>query len=156
MVVFDIPGSGELKIKNILLDYNGTLAVDGQPVPGIREKINEHAKVFQFHVITADTFGSVEKALDGVNCSLVTIPVKDQDKAKAEYLETLGPGTTIACGNGANDQLMLEKAALGVAVLLEEGLATRTLLASDILIRNIVDLFGYLENPGRLTACLRK
>ncbi len=156
MVVFSIPGSGDVKIKNILFDYNGTLAVDGQPVPGIREKINAYAQVFDFHVITADTFGSVEKALDGVNCKIVTIPEKDQDRAKADYLETLGPGATIACGNGANDQFMLKNAALGVAVLLEEGLATRTLLASDILIRNIMDLFGYLENPGRLTACLRK
>jgi soluble P-type ATPase len=155
MKTFDIPGSGDLIIKNILLDYNGTLAVDGRPVPGIREKINEHAPDFSFHVITADTFGSVEKALDGVNCSIVTIPEKNQDRAKAGYLDTLGPDITLACGNGANDRFMLEKAALGVAVLLEEGLATPTLLASDIVIRDIMDLFGYLENPGRLTACLR-
>ena len=156
MKIFDIPGFGALEIRHILLDYNGTLAVDGIPVPGVREKINTHAKTFRFHVITADTFGSVETALKDTDCTVVTIPAGDQARAKAEHLDRLGPGHTIACGNGANDCLMLEKAALGIAVLLDEGLATRTLAASDIMVRDIMDLFGYLENPGRLIACMRQ
>ncbi|WDP89529.1 MAG: ATPase P [Desulfobacter sp.] len=156
MIRFTIPGSGELAIRHMLFDYNGTLAVDGNPVPGIREKINAHSRDLDFHVITADTFGTVEQALQGVDCRVVTIPEADQDKAKADYLETLGPGATIACGNGANDELMLKKAALGVAVCLDEGMNTRALLASDLVIKDIMDLFGYLENPGRLVACLRK
>jgi len=153
---FAIPGVGEMTIKNILFDYNGTLAIDGDPVPGVREKINAHSVDLDFHVITADTFGTVEKALKGVDCRVVTIPERDQDRAKAEYLETLGPGATIACGNGANDEFMLKNAALGVAVLLDEGLNTRALIASDLLIKDVMDLFSYLENPGRLIACLRK
>jgi len=151
-----IPGAGEMTIKNIVFDYNGTLAVDGKLVPGVRDKINAHAKAFKFHVITADTFGTVEKALEGVDCRVTTIPEKDQDRAKADYLSTLGSSTTIACGNGANDELMLKNAAIGVAVLLDEGLNTRALVASDVLIKDIMDLFSYLENPGRLIACLRK
>lgn len=153
---FSIPGGGDMIIKNILFDYNGTLAVDGTPVPGVREKINAHAKDVRFHVITADTFGTVVKALEGVDCLVTTIAEKDQAEAKAAYLETLGPGTTIACGNGANDELMLKNAVLGVSVLLEEGLNTNALAASDILIKDILDLFAYLETPGRLIACLRK
>ena len=156
MQSIQIPGFGTLTLKHLVLDYNGTLAVDGIPVPGIREKINAHAKNFNFHVITADTFGTVERALEGVDCSLVTIPEKDQARAKARYLEKLGPDKTLACGNGANDELMLKDAALGVAVILEEGLNTRALLAADLLVREIFDLFSYLENPGRLVACLRK
>ena len=156
MMTFTIPGRGELAVEHILFDYNGTLAVDGAPVPGIREKINAHAKDISFHVITADTFGSVEKALEGVACSIITIPEKDQDRTKAQYLDKLGPEKTLACGNGANDELMLKSAALGVAVMLEEGVNVRALLAADLLIRDIADLFAYLENPGRLVACLRK
>ncbi|MDD9301143.1 MAG: ATPase P [Desulfobacter sp.] len=156
MPIFEIPGARTIEISHILLDYNGTLAVDGQPIAGVRKKIQALSSAFDFHVITADTFGSVTQALDGVNCSVVTIPDWDQARAKADYLETLGPSCTIACGNGVNDELMLKNAALGVAVLHEEGLARQSLMAADILIHHILDLFGYLEHPGRLIACLRK
>ncbi len=155
MIRFEVPGTGTLTIENILFDYNGTLAVDGIPVAGVREKINTHAGKVNFHVITADTFGTVNKALSETACRVVTIPVEDQAKAKAAYLERLGPSVTLACGNGANDELMLKNAALGVAVMLEEGVNTRALMASDLVIRDILDLFAYLEKPGRVTACLR-
>ena len=156
MVRFDIPGTGVITLENILFDYNGTLAVDGIPVPGVRQKINAHAHQINFHVITADTFGTVKEELSETDCRVVTIPHKDQDRAKAGYLAELGPSVTLACGNGANDELMLKDAALGVAVMLEEGINTCALMASDIVIKDILDLFAYLEKPGRLVACLRK
>ncbi len=152
---FEIPGGEIIEIRHILLDYNGTLAVDGSPIPGVREKINQLKDGFHFHVITADTFGSVKEALKDTACEVVTIPAGNQAQAKADYLKKLGEDVTLTCGNGVNDELMLEQAVLGVAVLQEEGLAVRTLTAADILIKDILDLFGFLENPGRLIACLR-
>lgn len=156
MKQFDIPGGNTIEIRHILLDYNGTIAIDGSPIPGVLEKIDQLKDAFHFHVITADTFGSVKTALKGTACSVVTIGNKDQARAKADYLEELGPEVTMACGNGVNDEFMLREAVLGVAVLQDEGLAVRTLMAADILIRDILDLFGFLEHPGRLIACLRR
>lgn len=156
MKVFNIPGGNTIEIRHILLDYNGTLAVDGEPIPGVREKIRQLKDDFDFHVITADTFGSVKEALKETACRVVTIEDKNQARAKADYLADLGPEVTLACGNGVNDELMLRDAALGLAVLQDEGLAVGTLMAADILIRDILDLFGFLEHPGRLIACLRR
>jgi soluble P-type ATPase len=59
-------------------------------------------------------------------------------------------------GNGANDEQMLKHAILGVAVLGTEGLATRTLIASDLLVSSVLDLFAYFERPNRLVASLRQ
>ncbi len=156
MITIEIPGASTLEIEHILLDFNGTIAIDGRLIKGVREKINQLAPDLNFHVITADTFGSVKKELEGVNCSRVVIPEKDQARAKQEYLETLGARHTIAAGNGVNDVSMLRESVLGIAVLGPEGLASQSLSASDIVIANILDLFGYLENPGRLVACLRR
>ena len=156
MKIFEIPGGETIEIRHILLDYNGTLAVDGEPIPGVREKINQLADAFHFHVITADTFGSVKEALKDTACKIVTIPDQDQAQAKADYLADLGAEYTLACGNGVNDELMLQQAVLGLAVLQAEGLAVGTLNAADILIRDILDLFGFLKHPGRLIACLRR
>lgn len=155
MIQFNIPGVGELKINHLLFDYNGTIAVDGIPVPGIKKKMNRHAKNVNIHVITADTFGTVKKALEDVDCSVVTLEGGDHRQAKANFLEELGPENTVAVGNGANDELMLKDAALGIAVLLEEGMNTKTLVASDIMVRDVADVFSYLEKPDRLVAALR-
>lgn len=155
MVKVEIPGRTVLTLCHILLDFNGTVAVDGKLISGVKEKINCCSTDITFHVITADTFGSVERELQGVQCSLVIIPQENQAEAKQQFLYKLGAGDTLAVGNGINDELMVRDAALGIAVLQEEGVATRTLLASDLVIKNILDLFGYIENPGRLVACLR-
>ena len=98
----------------------------------------------------------MEKELEGLTCSLKVIPEQEQARAKLDYLETLGKDKIIAAGNGANDEFMLREAVLGIAVLGQEGLAYKTLAASDIVVMNILDLFGYLEHPGRLVACLRR
>ena len=58
-------------------------------------------------------------------------------------------------GNGRNDQLMLEEAALGIAVILEEGAAAVTLSAADVVCTNIVSALELLDNPLRLIATLR-
>ncbi len=155
MFSVDIPGGESLEIEHILLDYNGTIAIDGKLIAGVAEKINQLADRLEFHVITADTFGTVARELAGLNCSLSVIPVKDQCQEKLALLNRLGASSTIAVGNGVNDQLMLKNSALGVAVLQDEGMATVTLLASDIVVKNILDFFAFLESPERLIACLR-
>ncbi len=43
----------------------------------------------------------------------------------------LGLEQTVCIGNGRNDRLMLKAAALGLAVILEEGIAGETIGAAD-------------------------
>ena len=156
MIQIQIPGSHALRIDHVLLDFNGTIALDGRLIAGVKEKINQHSDRLAFHVITADTFGSVQTELENVRCTLHIIPEGNQAAAKLAYLHELLPHRTIGVGNGANDEQMLRDAILGVAVLGQEGLATRTLAASDLLVSNILDLFAYFERPNRLVASLRQ
>jgi soluble P-type ATPase len=156
MIQIQIPGSHDLEIENVLLDFNGTIAVDGRLIQGVKEKINHYSDQLAFHVITADTFGSVQKQLENVKCTLHILSQGNQAAAKLAYLDGLGSRRTIGVGNGANDEQMLKHALLGVAVLGTEGLATKTLAASDILVRDILDLFAFFERPNRLAASLRQ
>ena len=59
-------------------------------------------------------------------------------------------------GNGANDAGVLKAAAIGIAVLGEEGLAVEALLAADIVTPGAVEALGLLEFPTRLIATLRR
>ena len=155
MIQLHIPGRKSLKITHVILDYNGTIGKDGQLIPGVAQAIEKFSDRLTFHVVTADTFGSVKKQLRDVNAALTIISQENQDRKKLEYLKTLGAGQTLCVGNGHNDALMLEDAGLGIAVLGDEGLAFTCLSASDLMVKNILDVFGLLEKPERLIATLR-
>jgi soluble P-type ATPase len=155
MISVQIPGYGKLTLTHLVLDFNGTLAVDGEILPGVRERLERLGKDISIHVITADTFGTVRRKLEGIPCSVDILGKDRQDEAKRQFVETLGAETTAAIGNGRNDRLMLEKAALGIAMILSEGAYTGTLQAADLVFTQITDALDTLANPMRLTAGLR-
>lgn len=154
-MIFEIPGRKTTEIKNIIFDFNGTIAVDGKLIEGVAGLINDLSPNIRFHVITADTFGSVEKELENVNCSIVKIPEENQDKNKRDFLISIGKDKTLCVGNGNNDKLMLKEAAIGIAILLEEGVCVDALFAADIACKSIEDVFAYFKTPDRLKATLR-
>jgi soluble P-type ATPase len=155
MLEIDVPGYKVLRLKYMVLDYNGTLAVDGQLVDGVRGCLGVLAKDLDIHVITADTFGKVRSGMDGIPCKVSVLPVDNQAEAKLEYVRTLGAEKTVSMGNGRNDRLMLKDSALGIAVILGEGAAAQTLSAADVVCTGIVSAMELLLNPLRLTATLR-
>lgn len=152
----NIPGGETLEIKHIVSDYNGTIALDGKLIEGLADLINELSIDIRFHVITADTFGSVERELQGVNCEIFKIEPGEQDKAKVEYVRKLGADNVAAMGNGRNDLLMLGEAALGIGIIHHEGICTETLLASKVVCKSPLDALGYFKTPKRLIATLRR
>jgi len=156
MIEVDIPGSGKLVLEHLVLDYNGTLAVDGVLVEGVADRLRVLAKKLVIHVVTADTFGSARENLNGLPCELVLLEPGSQDEAKREFVKALGPGTTAAVGNGRNDRLMLEEAALGIAVVLTEGASPGTVMAADAVCRSITSALDLLTNTKRLVATLRR
>jgi soluble P-type ATPase len=150
-----IAGYGELRLTYLVMDYNGTLAVDGRLIDGVQPLLRELSEKLVLHVLTADTFGIAEKGLAGVPCELSVLPATDQQERKLEFIKSLGAGETVAIGNGRNDRLMLRDAVLGIAVILEEGACTETLMAADVVCPSILSALELVLNPLRLTATLR-
>jgi P-type E1-E2 ATPase len=155
MIEIDIPGNKILQLEHLVLDYNGTIAFDGALIDGVKECLTELSQMLAIHVITADTFGSVKKALKDIDCKLAVIPLDHQDVAKLEYVKNLGYEKTVSMGNGKNDCLMLKASALGVAVIQREGAAFETLASADVVCTNILSALSLLSNPLRLIATLR-
>ncbi|MGD9039939.1 MAG: ATPase P [Desulfobacteraceae bacterium] len=155
MIEVTIPGYKTLHLEHLVLDYNGTLAVDGELLPGVKEALKGLSEKLQVHILTADTFGKVRSQVKGIPCELSILPLENQDTGKLDYVKALGAENTVCIGNGRNDRLMLKEAGLGIAVILEEGVATETLVAADIVCTNILSALELLTNPLRLTATLR-
>jgi P-type E1-E2 ATPase len=155
MISIDIPGFGQLGLRYLVLDYNGTLAVDGQLLPGVADDLSAIAKQIEVHVITADTFGLAQTQLKGLPVSLKIIPIENQAEAKLDFVSKLGASFTVAIGNGRNDRKMLEAAAVGIALIQREGGSAATLGSADIVCTSIRDAVTLLQNPKRMIATLR-
>lgn len=157
MIHLSIPGNADtLHLEFVVMDYNGTLAKDGDLLPGVREKLKELSALLELHIITADTFGRVQSELEGMPCKYIILPPDRQDLAKAEYVQALGPERTVCIGNGRNDCEMLKMAALGIGVIQEEGAALWALMAADVVCRSFTDAADLLLQPKRLIATLRR
>ena len=155
MLEIDIPGYKTLRLKHIVLDYNGTIACDGTLITGVRENLTTLADKLQVHVLTADTFGNVQENLEGIDCQLSVLAPDAQDIGKLNYIKALGIDYVVCVGNGRNDLLMLKEAALGIAVILQEGAAAGTVSAADIVCSDIVFALQLLQHPLRLIATMR-
>jgi len=155
MIIIEIPGYKKIVAEHLILDYNGTLAVDGILIPGLKDILNVLAEKIRIHVVTADTFGNAAAGLSGIPCTLTILAAERQQQQKARYIKHIGRHKTIAIGNGVNDALMLKKAALSIAVIQKEGSALTTLKNANIVCTNIKDALELLINPQRLIATLR-
>lgn len=155
MLHLKIPGSDTMTLEHLLLDYNGTLAVDGTLIEGVMERLEALSHHLKIHVLTADTYGSVQNQCDAPFIHVHVIGTENQDREKLAYLQQLGPKVTVAAGNGRNDALMLCEAALGVAVIQDEGASMKSVMAADLVFNSVEALLDALLQPKRLVATLR-
>ena len=155
MISIEIPGYKTLNLHHLVLDYNGTMAINGRVIEGVADRLNALALQLEVHVLTADTFGTAREALAAVACSLTILPEAAQDVAKRDAILRLGAERCVAVGNGRNDRLMLQTAALGIALLQAEGTAVAAITAADLVTPTILDALALLTRPRRLIAGLR-
>jgi len=155
MIVATIVGFGKLQLRHLVLDYNGTLALDGALRTGVSDAMRLLSQAVRIHVLTGDTFGRARKQLAGLACTLKVLAPDDQALAKRKYVAELGPDQTVCVGNGRNDRFMLADAALGIAVVQEEGAAVEALMAAKIVCPSILSALELLMQPVRLAATLR-
>jgi soluble P-type ATPase len=157
MIEVEIPRLGRLRLRHLVLDVNGTLALDGQLLPGVADRLLRLRQNLDLHLVTANTHGKqddIDRELDIKSVRLVGD--KPDAEQKLAYLMGLGKEEAVAIGNGANDALMLREARLGIAVVGPEGLAAAALQAADIVVPEINAGLDLLLNPGRLIATLRR
>ena len=156
MIELNIPGRGALQLEHLVCDVNGTLAVDGRLLDGMVRQLTGLRDRLTLHLVTADTLGKQAVIDRQLNLQSVRVLPGNEQSQKSEFVRSLGQERVIAIGQGANDAAMLQAAALGIAVLSEEGLAIETLLAADILVPDIYAALELIEKPLRIVASLRK
>lgn len=67
MLQLDIPGFKTLKLRFLVLDFNGTLDIEGKLIPGVKDRLISISKDFEIQVVTSDTFGRAAQELEGIS-----------------------------------------------------------------------------------------
>jgi len=155
MIELAIPGKGEFRIKSIVFDVNGTLALGGKIDENVKKRLQQLAKNTKTHIITADTYGTIEKEMQNTGISIHRVTPPGEAEQKEKFVKSIGEGETLALGNGANDALMLKTAALGICVIDAEGASAKAISSADIVVLGTDNALGLLENPTRMLATLR-
>lgn len=154
MIPIDIPGFKPMRIEHVLLDYNGTIAFDGQLVPGVEELIRELTNHAHVVVLTADTYGTVQQQCAHLGVDVLTFPRAGATRFKLEYTAQL-EGDVACLGNGRNDAGMFDHSTLSIAVMNGEGIHAALLAHADILTRSATEALGLLLHTDRIRATLR-
>jgi len=156
MMLLNIPGHKPIEIKNVVFDFNGTLAVDGVLVAGISEKIVALSQIgIDIYILTADTFGTTRSQCQHLPVEIEIFSKENIAQSKEIFVEKLGPENTITVGNGRNDFSMFELSILSICVIGKEGSCTKSIMASDIVVNNSMDALDLLLNNERIVATLR-
>lgn len=156
MIEIAIPGKGEIRIKNIVFDVNGTIASDGKINERTKKRLKDLNKKVTVFLLTSDTYGTIEKEMGKSGIKIKKISHPNEAKQKEEFIKKLGGRETIAIGNGENDSLMLKKASLGICIIEKEGASAQAIKNADIVIYGKGNGLGLLENPTRIIATLRE
>lgn len=156
MLEIVIPFRDQLRLEHLVLDLNGTVALDGVLLPGVRERLARLRSLLTVHLVSADTQGTLAAVAEDLEVIPHRLGLGDEAEQKAALVEQLGADRVVAVGNGANDTRMLERAALGIVVLGPEGLALSCLQAADVLAPDILAALDLLLFPRRLVATLRR
>ncbi|WP_455538568.1 HAD family hydrolase [Terrisporobacter sp.] len=155
MIKVEIPGREELRLENLVFDFNGTIAINGKILESIKPKLLELSKTMNIYVITADTYGLAKEECEKLNLKVITIPRGCAGDAKGSFIRDIDSKKTAAIGNGFNDIEMCKEAEFSVAVIEGEGAYSKLIFHSDIVTKNIDEALDLFLITNHIKADLR-
>jgi len=154
MIDIQRPGQEPLGIEFILLDFEGTLALDRRVHPKAKDKINLLSKRTKIYILVKEEKERAVEDLRKVKAEIIAFEEAKAPEEKLLLLRQLGPAKTVAIGNGADDAAMIEEAGLGICVISKEGAAGGAVQKADLVVFDIVDALDFLLKPLRQKATL--
>lgn len=156
MIDIAISGMGNYKVEHLVLDLNGTIALDGRIIEGVEERLEKLSQKLDITVVTADSNRNAERLLGDLPVTIFIVKETRENDQKLGVVLDKGKDRTVSIGNGRNDVSMLRESAIGVCVLGGEGASPEAMVASNLVVPTINDALDLLLKPHRLRATLRR
>jgi len=154
MISIQRPGMESLELHFVLIDFEGTLAMDGRVHPKAKDKVNLLSKRVTVYILTKSSKGKVEETLKKMKAEILYMTEGDSSQQKLDVLQRLGPHQTAVIGNGFDDVQIMEQAGLGMCVIGKEGSSTEAVAKADLVVASVLDALDFLLKPLRQGATL--
>ncbi len=171
MILIERPGLTPLEIEFVLVDFDGTLAIDRRVHPKAKDKINllsKRTKIYVFvnpptppfdkggkgGILAIGETELIEERLRKVKAVFVYFTEGDSSRRTLDLLRQLGPTRCVAIGNGMDDAAMIKEAGIGICVIGKEGSSGEAVKNADLVFTDILDAFDFLLKPLRQKATL--
>jgi len=154
MISIQRPGMENLDIHFVLIDFEGTLAMDGRVHPKAKDKVNLLSKRATLYILTKSNREKVEETLRKMKVEILYVTEGDSSQQKLKVLQRLGPHQTAVIGNGLDDVRIMEQAGLGMCVIGKEGSSAEALAKADLVVTHVLDALDFLLKPMRQRATL--
>jgi len=154
MISIQRPGMENLDIHFILIDFEGTLAMDGRVHPKAKDKVNLLSKRATIYILTKSNREKVEETLRKMKAEILYVAEGDSSQQKLNVLQRLGPHQTAVIGNGLDDGQIMEQAGLGMCVIGKEGSSAEAMAKADLVVTHVLDALDFLLKPLRQRATL--
>ncbi|MBI1857275.1 HAD family hydrolase [Candidatus Saccharibacteria bacterium] len=156
-MIYDIPGAGQLEIKTIILDLNGTLSVAGTVPDGVKQRLEQlKSKGFKVLFFTGNTRNDADDLATDLGIEWKLAKNAENAEDKRDLALELEPETCASVGNGLIDLELMKAVKLRIVTLQAEGVHIQTMLNSDIVVPTINDALDLFLDEQRLVATLRK
>lgn len=156
MIEVTIPGRGKYKFEHLVLDLNGTVALDGSILEGVPERLDLLGSLVDITIVTADTRGRAQELGKSSRVKIYRVDPGDERTEKLRLVQQLGKETAVSVGNGSNDSFMLKESSPGICILGPEGASSEAMANSDLVTADINAALDLLLNPERLIASWRR
>lgn len=148
-----IPNVGELVLETVILDLNGTIAVRGEVLPGVKDRIEQVQKLgLRLVLFSGDTRGNAMAIAKELGVELVSAGTGEEKRTAALGLN---PDTCVTIGNGLIDVPLFKTVKLSIAVIQAEGAHGKVIAVADVVVLSVLDALDLLLNPSSLIATLR-
>ena len=101
MIKIEIPSRGVLEIEYLVMDVNGTIALDGKLIHGVADLLKRLQGHLTIQMITADTHGGQAQIDSILGLKAERLKAGNEAEQKESFVRSLGAEKVIAMGNGA-------------------------------------------------------
>ncbi|MFH2144318.1 MAG: hypothetical protein ABIJ97_17960 [Bacteroidota bacterium] len=153
-MIYKVPEVGEIEIKTLVFDLNGTISNHGKVIDGVVERMNKLKKSgFRLIMITSDQRGLGENTAESLGIEYFHAATS-ADKEK--IILALDPMTIAAFGNARVDIGMFHHARVSIACIEGEGIHTEIFKFADILVKSINDALDlFLDHDSFISTMKR-
>lgn len=151
---YNVQGVGKITIDTVIFDLNGTLAVNGKLVEGVKDRIERlKNEGFRVYVVSTDHRGNGKELADDLGIEFIYAETTND---KEDFIREFDPEMVAAIGNARVDIGLFDYARISIATMQAEGIHAAIFRFVDIIVTSVNDAIDILLDKTTFENTMKK